>query len=305
MLNIKLNNKTVGLKKACEELGVKYSTIYQRIKMKGLTFEEALAIDGLEINKEVKKEEKEMKQLNKKKVMILNDIHIPYQLDELVQKIRSVYTGEVDEIIFGGDIIDCESLSRFGKKRRVSLSYEIDKTIELLNEIKQEFKPNVMHYVGGNHDKDRYERVVENLKEKDLYCFLPESLIEEVCSRVDGLQAVDHWFGKFYDNLIVCHPKSFSNIPAKISEQCAEYFTNGGVLNRGDVVVTGHTHKFSRIIATRRNNVTVIENGCLCKPMEYADKGQLSYGNQINCFTVIELVEGQPIDNNDIRTYFI
>ena len=64
-------------------------------------------------------------------------------------------------------------------------------------------------------------------------------------------------------------------------------------------------HKFSQIIATRRNNMIVVENGCLCKAMDYADTGKLSYGEQINCFTILEFEEGKKINYNNIKTYFI
>ena len=153
---VRLNGIEVSVKKACEQLGVKYSTVYQRMKFKGITFEEA--IKGLvEI-------EDEKTQGETKKVMILNDIHVPYQLDDLCNKRKSVYDGEVDEIIIGGDLIDCESLSSFGKKYRISLKKEITETIELLENLKEAFKPKKIHYVGGNHDKDRYERCSHNLR---------------------------------------------------------------------------------------------------------------------------------------------
>ena len=34
MLEVILNGKKIGLKKACDKIGVKYSTMYQRMKMK-------------------------------------------------------------------------------------------------------------------------------------------------------------------------------------------------------------------------------------------------------------------------------
>lgn len=305
MLNIMFEGKKVGLKSVCEKIGVKYSKIYQRMKMKNISFEEALSYDGIKLSDYETKKEKEAKINKKKRVMIINDVHIPFQLDNLIERIKEVYSEQVDDIILGGDIIDCEGLSSFGKKYKVSLSKELQTAEEFLNKMRKEFKPSNMFYIGGNHDKDRYERVVENLKEKDLYCLLPDSLIEEVCERVEGLTPVDHWFGKFYDNLIVCHPKNFSNVPGRVAEQCAEYFTNRGVADRGDIIILGHTHKFSQMIATRRNNLMVVENGCLCKPMDYADKGKLNYGDQVNCFTVVEFEEGKKINNNDIKTYFI
>lgn len=311
MLEVILNGKKIGLKKACDKIGVKYSTMYQRMKMKNISFEEALSYDGIllsdyETNKKIKEDNKIKKFKKKtKKVMILNDIHIPYQLDDLIDRIKEYYNDEIDDIILGGDIIDCEGLSTFGKKHKVQLNRELEIAEEFLNELKEEFKPDNIYYIGGNHDKYRYERVVENLKEKDLYCLLPDSLIVEMSERVEGVTPIDHWYGKLYDNLIVCHPKNFSNVPSKVAEQCAEYFCNRGVAEKGDVIILGHTHKFSQIIATRRNNMIVVENGCLCKAMDYADTGKLSYGEQINCFTILEFEEGKKINYNNIKTYFI
>lgn len=307
MLEVILNGKKIGLKKACDKIGVKYSTMYQRMKKKNISFEEALSYDGIllsdyETNKKIKEDNK-IKKI--KKVMILNDIHIPYQLDDLIDRIKEYYNDEIDDIILGGDIIDCESLSTYEKKYKVQLSTELEMAEKFLNELKEEFKPDNIYYIGGNHDKYRYERVVENLKEKDLYCLLPDSLIVEMSERVEGVTPIDHWYGKLYDNLIVCHPKNFSNVPSKVAEQCAEYFCNRGVAEKGDVIILGHTHKFGQIIATRRNNMLVVENGCLCKDMDYADTGRLSYGEQIHCFTILEFEEGKKINYNNIKTYFI
>ena len=121
---------------------------------------------------------------------------------------------------------------------------------------------------------------------------------------IENFKYIDKWYARLFDNLVICHPKDFSNVPAKIAEKSAEYFLNRGIIEKDDIIFIGHTHKFSQIVSTRRQDVFVVENGCSCKPMDYSDRGNLNYGNQVNCYTIVEFEEGNKINKNDIKTYF-
>ena len=118
---------------------------------------------------------------------------------------------------------------------------------------------------------------------------------------IENFEYINSWFAKLFDNLIICHPKNFSNIGGKVSEQVSEYFLNQGIAEKDDVIVFGHTHKFSILKNNRRQGLFVIENGCMCEPMEYACNGKLGFTPQNYCYTYLEFGNGKKINCNDIK----
>ena len=56
---------------------------------------------------------------------------------------------------------------------------------------------------------------------------------------------------------------------------------------------------------SRRKGVYVVENGCLCRPQDYADTGKLAYTPQDYCYTIIKYNDNNPIDYNNIKVYHL
>ena len=250
----------------------------------------------------------------KKKIMIINDVHVPYQHEELLNEIKK--HKDIDYLVIGGDLIDCESCSSFQMLERPTLEEELVLAHEFIKEINKIINAEII-CIKGNHE-ERLEREICKMQNKGLQRLLDSQLLRMLeegfkfnigtkrkqYKAIENFKYIDKWYARLFDNLVICHPKDFSNVPAKIAEKSAEYFLNRGIIEKDDVIFIGHTHKFSKIVSTRRQDVFVIENGCSCKPMDYSDRGNLSYGNQVNCYTIVELEEGNKIKKNDIKTYF-
>ena len=299
MKKITFNGKERTLKEWSEKLGVSYHTLYQRIYVKGMDLEQAL---GKHKRKTIR-------------AVVIGDIHVPYQLDNLMDKIADVE--DLDYIVIGGDLVDCESCTSFPILERPSLEQELMKAHEFIKELIKRTGAKIK-CIKGNHE-ERLEKEIMKMHTKGIQRMLDTQLLRMLqdgfnfyengrkvkYEPIEGFEYIDKWYAKLFDNLVVCHPKNFSNVPGKVAEQSAEHFLNKGIIDKDDVVFVQHTHKFSNIIASRRQDIFVIENGCACKPMEYADRGNLSYGSQVNCFTLIEFVEGEKIDKNNIRTIFL
>lgn len=271
-------------------------------------------VDGLEEGVKEMKTNKRVKENKKKKVMIINDVHVPYQHDGLLDEIKK--HKDMDYLVIGGDLIDCESCSSFQMLERPTLEQELVAAHEFIQEINKIINAEII-CIKGNHE-ERLEREICKMQNKGLQRLLDSQLLRMLeegfkfsigtkrkkYNAIENFKYIDKWYARLFDNLVICHPKDFSNVPAKIAEKSAEYFLNRGIIEKDDVIFIGHTHKFSQIVSTRRQDVFVVENGCSCKAMDYSDRGNLNYGNQVNCYTIVEFEEGNKINKNDIKTYF-
>lgn len=308
-----------NLKEWADYLGISKQLLNYKIK-KGNTNVETVII--AEIFKKAKKIEEGINEIEienkisnaKKKVMIINDVHVPYQHEELLSEIKK--HSDIDYLVIGGDLIDCESCSSFQMLERPTLEEELVAAHEFIQEINKIINAEII-CIKGNHE-ERLEREICKMQNKGLQRLLDSQLLRMLeegfkfnigtkrkqYKAIENFKYIDKWYARLFDNLVICHPKDFSNVPAKIAEKSAEYFLNRDVIEKDDIIFIGHTHKFSQIVSTRRQDVFVVENGCSCKPMDYSDRGNLNYGNQVNCYTIVEFEEGCKIDRNDIKTYF-
>lgn len=300
MRKIEFNGKKQSLSAWAKELNIPYLTLYKRINDYGWSLEKALG--------------KGLPDTKKKKVMILNDIHVPYQHENLLEEIEK--NKDVDYILIGGDLVDCESCSSFPMLERPTLEQELIQAHIFINKIKEITKAEII-CITGNHEA-RLEKDIMKMQQKGLQRMLDPQLLRMIqdgfnfyvngkkvsYEPIEGFTYINKWYATLFDNMVIAHPRNFSNVPGRVAEQSAEYFLNKGIIDKEDIIFIGHTHKFSNIIASRRQNVFVVENGCSCKDMEYANNGNLSYGEQVRCYTILSFFEGQKIDKNDIKTYF-
>lgn len=308
-----------NLKEWADYIGISKQLLNYKIK-KGNTNVETVII--AEIFKKAKKIEEGINEIEienkisnaKKKVMIINDVHVPYQHEELLSEIKK--HSDIDYLVIGGDLIDCESCSSFQMLERPTLEEELVAAHEFIQEINKIVNCEII-CIKGNHE-ERLEREICKMQNKGLQRLLDSQLLRMLeegfkfnigtkrkqYKAIENFKYIDKWYARLFDNLVICHPKDFSNVPAKIAEKSAEYFLNRDVIEKDDIIFIGHTHKFSQIVSTRRQDVFVVENGCSCEPMDYSDRGNLNYGNQVNCYTIVEFEEGCKIDRNDIKTYF-
>lgn len=307
-----------NLKEWADYLGISKQLLNYRLNKGSEIGAQIESIIKREVIKKMKKEvieEKERKLENKKKkIMIINDVHVPYQNEKLLDEIKK--HKDIDCLVIGGDLIDCESCSSFQMLERPTLEQELVAAHEFIQEINKIINAEII-CIKGNHE-ERLEREICKMQNKGLQRLLDSQLLRMLeegfkfsigtkrkqYKAIENFKYIDKWYARLFDNLVICHPKDFSNVPAKIAEKSAEYFLNRGIIEKDDVIFIGHTHKFSQIVSTRRQDVFVVENGCSCKPMDYSDRGNLNYGNQVNCYTIVEFEEGGKIDRNDIKTYF-
>lgn len=139
--------------------------------------------NGLSIRKAAKKwnvgrttlilrmKDAEIKNLKKNKtdgILFLYDIHIPHHdkmaVNASIDFARNNYN--IVKIVLGGDIMDCESLSKFDKsKNTVSFSTEIEETKKFLTELRMTFPNAEIVYIMGNHEERLEKYIIKNAPE--------------------------------------------------------------------------------------------------------------------------------------------
>lgn len=250
-----------------------------------------------------------LRRQNISKKLIIADLHCPHVREDIFD-IIATHADEIDEIIFNGDIVDCAEISRYDHLTALPLHDEMIYTHNLLSVI-DALTPNAKKtIVLGNHEL-RWRRYLDktNTKLNPLHSL---NIMKEI---VNGFSIYDHkknvevkyrplnrftvldsWYTQIHD-LIVCHPISFSKVSGRTAWNSCEFFANKGM--DFTAVVTAHTHKQAMI---RYKGKHGYESGGLCKPMPYADEGNLGYTPQNDGYFLAVFRDGK-LDINESRLY--
>lgn len=250
--------------------------------------------------------------------LIMNDIHIPYYREDIFDEIEK--HKDVDYIIFGGDLIDCESCSYWAKWNHPSVNDELILAHEFISKINTIVNPEKTKIIciRGNHEY-RYTRMIMEMHEKQLQKMLNPNLLSMLekgftvyerdkditYKAINNFQYIDNWQTKLFNNLIIAHPTDFSNVEGSMCTKVADYFLNEHIAEKDDVIIFGHTHKHMSGFINRRQGVYVVENSCLCKEHEYANTGKLKFTPQNYGYTKIIFKENEKIDINNIKCIYL
>jgi len=220
------------------------------------------------------------------RILSISDTHVPFQLPI---EIFSEFIGKVDILQLNGDILDCQSISKFPKTYRVSMIEEMimgrQYIIDLINYIKP--KKVVINY--GNHEI-RFQNYLSKNLDDDMLQLMPQTALDLIC--VDGfnhydkrqsakiwyepiknvfkdieIEYTENWWCKI-GKTIFCHPSAFSTGIMKTAEKAMNYFLT---LDRDfDCVVMSHTHQIGDY---SKGLIQLYEQGTCCDigKIHYAD----------------------------------
>ena len=251
-----------------------------------------------------------------KSIMIMNDIHLPYEREDVLE-IISKHADEITTLVINGDLMDCESISKFPKIKRLTLEEELVYTYNFLKKVRKLLNKGQKIVINrGNHEERLYRQICE-MHQKDLQKMINPDVIDMMVegftiydngkkNKYEGLSDIiyiPNWYVNIDGKIIAGHPKDFSTVDGKMCEKTSEHFLNQG--EEFEVIVFGHTHKYSQMTVSRRQNTYVVENGCLCKPMEYVNNGKLGYTPQHYSYTIIKYNNGEKIKYNNIKVYHL
>lgn len=226
--------------------------------------------------------------------VFLNDIHIPFHLDE-VNNIVNRYGDREYNIVLGGDTMDCFDISVFPKSHSVGLGKEVEIFKALLEKISKKFKK--VYILSGNHER-RLSTYLRKRVSPEVVALIEDDILENITSQLnlDNVLYVTgdtkNWYMQI-DNMIVAHPDTYKKAILGTAVDTFNYFDARNI--DADVFVIAHTHHAG--ICNYKNRI-LIETGCLCKPQSYAASGQLSYMPQTNSYLIAKSVNNRFEFNN-------
>jgi predicted phosphodiesterase len=253
------------------------------------------------------------------KVLIMGDIHLPYYRDDIFKEIEK--HKNVDYIIFGGDLLDCESCSFWDVWGRPSVEEELVLAHEFISKVNTIINPEKTQIISilGNHE-NRYEKEIVRMQEKQLQKLLNPKILSMLekgftyyekdkditYKPIKNFKYHDHWWIRLFNNQIIAHPTDFSGVEGSMCVKVADYFLNEGIAEKDDIIIFSHTHKHFMGKVNRRQGLFVIENSCMCKEMNYTKKsGKLAFTPQNYGYVYLKFKDGQKVDLNDIKYIYL
>jgi predicted phosphodiesterase len=197
---------------------------------------------------------------DRKKVLIISDIHLPYHDDKaLFEALKFGLDNEVDTIYINGDLLDFALISKHeNTTTKHSIKYEIDCAKVFLKGLRDMFPKALIIYKYGNHDL-RFDKWIR-LKAPELLD-IEHIMLSEILGlrdldiiQLDSLQWCYMW------EYVVLHGHELPMKSGGINPARATRLK----LNRPAII--GHFHRMNRDIATimGKEQYSVYSNGCLC-----------------------------------------
>jgi predicted phosphodiesterase len=197
-----------------------------------------------------------------KKILILSDIHFPFQHNQALETaLEYGYKKGVDTIVLNGDILDMYSVSRWEKdpRKRVGISHELDIARNFLKALRTNFTDAQIVFKEGNHE----ERMETYLRVK-----APELLDTDEFS-LEVLLRMNEIGGRYVKNkkiikaghLNIIHGHEFGrSVFSPVNP--ARGFYNRGKVN----LIAGHNHQTSEHSEPNMNGkeISCWSTGCLC-----------------------------------------
>jgi len=192
------------------------------------------------------------------KVIVLSDIHIPYQ-DQNALNIALAYMDDYqpDVIVLNGDIADFYAVSAYSKAKKDTMDYqeELDTVSQWLINLVNRFPDSDIYYIEGNHETRAKRTMAKRAPE-----FLPlRDLSVKSLLGLEDLNII--WVPESQElkigNLMFIHGyKARKHAGTTARAHFEDY---------GCAIIVGHVHRLS--VGYKRNkhgNHAMIENGTLC-----------------------------------------
>lgn len=249
--------------------------------------------------------------INKKKILVLNDIHIPFIRDDVFDIIKK-HKDEIKAIVFGGDILDCEEISSFPAIEKYPIEQELIDGITFFKHVRSIVGKDVkIILVDGNHEA-RWKRFIAQQHAQQMYKFINPNVLEmlrdgltlyengerKVYEGVPDLIVMNSWYVNINKEIIVCHPFNFSKIEIKNAKNAIEYFISRH--EEFSTMIVAHNHHQAE--CSNYLGRYGIETGCMCQPFEYAE-GRTSGKPQDYGYFIVGLDDNGHVDKNECKLY--
>lgn len=222
---------------------------------------------------------KELK-LNVDKVIVISDVHIPFQNDDMINTVITyAKNNNINTLICAGDFLDCFTISPFIKRDYMELTFEdeLKEANKVFTKLLESF--NMMYFIMGNHEYFWLRRLEGVIGLSELFKLFTDGAIEGqnyVVSDYDHLYLNNSWY--------ICHPFTYSRVPLSLPKRiCSKINLN---------ISCGHVHRLS-IGRDESAKYYIVESGGLFdnNKLGYL-KGTSTYPNQYGGF--LSIINNKP-----------
>jgi predicted phosphodiesterase len=218
---------------------------------------------------------------SQRRVLMLSDVHLPFQCDEaLFAAIEYGKKKDVDTIYLNGDTMDMYQLSRFNKDpRQRDFAYELDLTRTFLKGLRDIFPKALIIFKISNHE-NRYEHFLHN---KAVELLNVEEFKLPILLKLAelGIQVVEDKQLAHIGELKVLHGHELPLKSGGVNPARAVF------LKTGESVIFGHFHRKSEHVERTLSNklIKVYSTGCLAD----LSPGYMPYNSWTHGFAYIEV----------------
>ena len=245
------------------------------------------------------------------KVLSISDLHMPFFHEGVIRHAFDNHS-DADILVINGDLFEMDMASRFPRHKTILLKYEYRIALEWLTRVAKQFKQVVL--VEGNHEarisryfQTRIDPGMNFIAEGDLLWRLSEGYgFDEAgqwekkydMSNVSYTRGLTKWFVQI-GQTIFAHPWRTSSLSIRTVENAHKWFTDRNYSFQA--LVIGHTHRLGSHVTA---NTLLIEQGCMCVPLDYASRADINYRPTSFGYAVIIMDKHGFVDFNKSRPYF-
>jgi len=251
----------------------------------------------------------------KTKILIMSDWHIPFHNETVIKQIIAQHS-DADILVIPGDFLDCYSVSRFMKKKDITLKEELSIAVAVIDWLATIFPKIII--LEGNHT-DRVRKYFESRITRDLMFLVEYDLLQLIVKDLPNVEIVkDHYqlpngngeaeigyFKQLGKDLVVGHFERSSILPVKATQLAYQWLMSWSkIFGLKDVrlFLQGHTHRLSKY-PLNDGSVVIGETGTVCAIQDYAIDSNAVYSAHLNGYWIIYQENG--ITNINNSNFFI
>lgn len=248
------------------------------------------------------------------RVLTLSDLHSPFVREDLVQEAIKRYSG-ADFCVFNGDLFDSYLISTFPKHKEIPFIIEYLSVFEIVRLAAKNFGTVIL--IDGNHDKGRFDRELSKVDDTirflvkgsplkhiangERYSATGEPMgILDLPNVIYAGDETQGWWYKIGKALFAHRLHGFKKAPMANAVLAADFFIDRGT--DFQCIVSGHSHRQGMIPYKGR---IVMDQGCLCYPMEYETDGRMTMSPVDLGYAIVELDKRGNVDPESTRYIYL
>lgn len=198
------------------------------------------------------------------KVLVIPDVHVPYQDDQSLHALEKYMADtRFDEVIYIGDLLDFDQISKFNKGNPLKESRKLSDDYKLAGKILDRH----ISIIRGNNKKAKFTLLEGNHEERIQRWVSQNPQVEDMIEVPVGLKLGErgiNWVKSFSKGDLYKIGKAYFTHGLYTNQYHAQKMVN----NFGVNIYYGHTHdhqSFSKIFRGKDKTIEGMSLGCICE----------------------------------------